>query len=212
MFYRKQWRFQGTRTSTQKQVSVSSDGRGIEDRFLNNPAEYFAVSNMSQPRENKCSLSTNFCVVASLIPLLSASFLSEERNQSLNYITSWIAFFQAKHANVAQVACDCLQLLCDKANVLLEFYPNVPAKIIQVNIKFTNGNSINLTIVIYFVKNLSETLQLMAMQEKHSALTISMLFCLGEWAMHLGPNFLLRVFQGKPLLMTLFTVNQSPNV
>ena len=33
-----------------------------------------------------------------------------------------------------------------------------------------------------------------------------MLFCLGEWAMHLGPNVLQRVLQGKPLLLTLFTV------
>lgn len=40
--------------------------------------------------------------------------------------------FQASHATVAQVACDSLLLLCDKADVLLELYPNVPSKIIQV--------------------------------------------------------------------------------
>jgi hypothetical protein len=45
------------------------------------------------------------------------------------------------------------------------------------------------------------------MRESKSVLTISMLFCLGEWAMHLGPNTLLRVFQGKPLLLTLFSVS-----
>ena len=33
---------------------------------------------------------------------------------------------------MAQVACDCLLLLCDKADVLLEQYADVPAKIIQV--------------------------------------------------------------------------------
>lgn len=44
-------------------------------------------------------------------------------------------------------------------------------------------------------------------RERKSALTISMLFCLGEWAMHLGPSMLLRVFQGKPLLLTLFSVS-----
>lgn len=40
---------------------------------------------------------------------------------------------QASHVTVAQVACDSLLLLCDKADVLLELYPNVPSKIIQVN-------------------------------------------------------------------------------
>ncbi|XP_071868283.1 probable Rho GTPase-activating protein CG5521 isoform X7 [Bombus fervidus] len=92
---------------------------------------------------------------------------------------------QATHATVAQVACDSLLLLCDKADILLELYPNVPCKIIQI---------------------LSETLGYMSTRERRGPLTISMLFCLGEWAMHLGPSVLLRVFQGKPLLMTLFTV------
>ncbi|XP_032455562.1 probable Rho GTPase-activating protein CG5521 isoform X2 [Nasonia vitripennis] len=92
---------------------------------------------------------------------------------------------KTNHATVAQVACDCLLLLCDKADVLLEQYPNVPAKIIQ---------------------SLSETLERSMIRERKSALTISMLFCLGEWAMHLGPSMLLRVFQGKPLLLTLFSV------
>lgn len=40
---------------------------------------------------------------------------------------------QASHVTVAQVACDSLLLLCDKADVLLELYPTVPSKIIQVN-------------------------------------------------------------------------------
>lgn len=47
----------------------------------------------------------------------------------------------------------------------------------------------------------------MSTRERRGPLTISMLFCLGEWAMHLGPSVLLRVFQEKPLLMTLFTVS-----
>ncbi|XP_019882116.2 probable Rho GTPase-activating protein CG5521 isoform X6 [Camponotus floridanus] len=92
---------------------------------------------------------------------------------------------QASHVTVAQVACDSLLLLCDKADVLLELYPNVPSKIIQI---------------------LSDTLGRMTTRERRGSLTISMLFCLGEWAMHLGPTVLLQVFQGKPLLMTLFTV------
>lgn len=89
---------------------------------------------------------------------------------------------------MAQVACDSLGLLCDKADVLLELYPIVPCKIIQV---------------------LSETLDMMTVRERKSALTTSMLFCLGEWAMHLGPAVLLTTFQGKPLLLTLFTVSTN---
>ncbi|XP_050465782.1 probable Rho GTPase-activating protein CG5521 isoform X8 [Cataglyphis hispanica] len=92
---------------------------------------------------------------------------------------------QASHVTVAQVACDSLLLLCDKADVLLELYPNVPSKIIQI---------------------LSDTLGRMTTRERRGSLTVSMLFCLGEWAMHLGPTVLLQVFQGKHLLMTLFTV------
>ncbi|OAD60384.1 hypothetical protein WN48_05683 [Eufriesea mexicana] len=100
-------------------------------------------------------------------------------------VTVLLLALKASHATVAQVACDSLLLLCDKADTLLELYPNVPCKIIQI---------------------LSETLGYMSTRERRGPLTISMLFCLGEWAMHLGPSVLLRVFQGKPLLMTLFTV------
>ncbi|XP_058799896.1 probable Rho GTPase-activating protein CG5521 isoform X2 [Phymastichus coffea] len=92
---------------------------------------------------------------------------------------------KTSHATVAQVACDCLLLLCDKAEILLEQYPSIPAKIIQ---------------------SLSETLERTIIRERKNSLTISMLFCLGEWAMHLGPSMLLTVHQGKPLLLTLFTV------
>ncbi|CAL7949772.1 unnamed protein product [Xylocopa violacea] len=100
-------------------------------------------------------------------------------------VTVLLLALKANHAIVAQVACDSLLLLCDKADTLLELYPNVPCKIIQI---------------------LSETLGYMSTRDKRGPLTVSMLFCLGEWAMHLGPSVLLRVFQGKPLLMTLFSV------
>ncbi|XP_018351376.1 PREDICTED: probable Rho GTPase-activating protein CG5521 isoform X5 [Trachymyrmex septentrionalis] len=100
-------------------------------------------------------------------------------------VTVLLLALRASHATVAQVACDSLLLLCDKADVLLELYPNVPSKIIQI---------------------LSDTLGRMTTRERRGPLTVSMLFCLGEWAMHLGPTVLLQVFQGKPLLMTLFTV------
>lgn len=49
----------------------------------------------------------------------------------------------------------------------------------------------------------------MTLRERRGPLTISMIFCLGEWAMNLGPTVLLRVYQGKPLLMTLFTVSKE---
>ncbi|XP_070513115.1 probable Rho GTPase-activating protein CG5521 isoform X5 [Cardiocondyla obscurior] len=100
-------------------------------------------------------------------------------------VTVLLLALRSSHATVAQVACDSLLLLCDKADVLLELYPNVPSKIIQI---------------------LSDTLGRMTTRERRGPLTVSMLFCLGEWAMHLGPTVLLQVFQGKPLLMTLFTV------
>ncbi|RLU22901.1 hypothetical protein DMN91_005179 [Ooceraea biroi] len=100
-------------------------------------------------------------------------------------VTVLLLALRASHATVAQVACNSLLLLCDKADVLLELYPNVPSKIIQI---------------------LSDTLGRMTARERRGPLTVTMLFCLGEWAMHLGPTVLLQVFQGKPLLMTLFTV------
>lgn len=58
---------------------------------------------------------------------------------------------------------------------------------------------------------LSETLGRMTLRERRGPLTISMIFCLGEWAMNLGPTVLLRIYQGKPLLMTLFTVSNEHN-
>ncbi|XP_011868828.1 PREDICTED: probable Rho GTPase-activating protein CG5521 isoform X6 [Vollenhovia emeryi] len=100
-------------------------------------------------------------------------------------VTVLLLALRSSHTTVAQVACDSLLLLCDKADVLLELYPNVPSKIIQI---------------------LSDTLGRMTTRERRGPLTVSMLFCLGEWAMHLGPTVLLQLFQGKPLLMTLFTV------
>ncbi|XP_014609505.1 PREDICTED: ral GTPase-activating protein subunit alpha-1 isoform X3 [Polistes canadensis] len=100
-------------------------------------------------------------------------------------VTVLLLALRATHATVAQVACDSLLLLCDKADILLELYPNVPCKITHI---------------------LSETLGRMTARERRGPLTISMIFCLGEWAMNLGPTVLLRVYQGDPLLMTLFTV------
>ncbi|KAK0164383.1 hypothetical protein PV328_003019 [Microctonus aethiopoides] len=100
-------------------------------------------------------------------------------------VTVLLQALRATHPSVAQIACDSLGLLCDKADVLLQLYPAVPCKIIQV---------------------LSETLDMMTVRERRSALTTSMLFCVGEWAMHLGPAVLLTTFQGKSLLLTLFTV------
>ncbi|XP_012254870.2 probable Rho GTPase-activating protein CG5521 isoform X5 [Athalia rosae] len=100
-------------------------------------------------------------------------------------VTVLLLALRASHATVSQMACDALLLLCDRAEVLLDLYPNIPAKIIQV---------------------LAETLGRMTGRERRSALATSMLFCLGEWAMQLGPSVLLQPFQGSPLLLTLFTV------
>ncbi|XP_044013466.1 ral GTPase-activating protein subunit alpha-1 isoform X2 [Aphidius gifuensis] len=100
-------------------------------------------------------------------------------------VTVLLQALRATHPSVAQVACDSLILFCDKADVLLELYPKVPCKIIQV---------------------FSETLDIMTLRERRDALTTSMLFCLGEWAMHLGPKVLLNTFQNKSLLLNIFSV------
>lgn len=63
--------------------------------------------------------------------------LNGNRSMLNSYISIFV--FQASHATVAQVACDSLLLLCDKADVLLELYPNVPSKIIQVQNNIYTG-------------------------------------------------------------------------
>ncbi|XP_051158588.1 probable Rho GTPase-activating protein CG5521 isoform X3 [Leptopilina boulardi] len=127
------------------------------------------------------------CIALSSIAMFAYRELSNKSQHRTvpEAIMLLLLALRTTHATVAQVACDCLLLLCDKADILLELYPNMPAKIIQ---------------------NLSETLSRNTIPERRSALTISMLFCLGEWAMHLGPNLLQQVHQGKSLLLTLFTV------
>ncbi|XP_044599551.1 ral GTPase-activating protein subunit alpha-1 isoform X3 [Cotesia glomerata] len=100
-------------------------------------------------------------------------------------ITVLLQSLKANHPSVVQTACDSLGLLCDKADTLLLFYPEEPCKIIQV---------------------LAETLDNLNVREHRSSLITSMLFCLSEWAMHLDLEILTRDFQGKPLLLTIFTV------
>lgn len=90
----------------------------------------------------------------------------------------------------------------------------MPSKIIQVSITRRFEQKLNLYVyaIFYTLQVLSETLGYMSTRDRRGPLTISMLFCLGEWAMQLGPDVLLRVFQGKPLLMTLFTVSGALNL
>lgn len=45
---------------------------------------------------------------------------------------------QFKNRMVGQVACDMLLLLCDHAEYLLEYYPEVPKIIVEVTIKFVS--------------------------------------------------------------------------
>ncbi|XP_043271577.1 probable Rho GTPase-activating protein CG5521 isoform X3 [Venturia canescens] len=127
------------------------------------------------------------CVALSSIAMFAYRELSHDTRHSRipEAITVLLQALRATQPAVAQVACDGLLLICDKANVLLESYPKVACKIVQV---------------------LSETLDTMTNREKRGALTKSMLFCLGEWAMQLGPSVLLDTFQNKTLLLTIFTV------
>lgn len=56
-------------------------------------------------------------------------------------------------------------------------------------------------------QSLSETLQKILQRKTNNALTVSMLFCLGEWTMHLGPDKLLQIFERKQLLLTGLNVS-----
>ena len=92
---------------------------------------------------------------------------------------------------VAQIASDMVLLLADHVEKLLDFYPEVPKKIVE---------------------NLARTLTQLIPQVTHSMekdekrLLLSLLFCLGEWVMKL-PKFMLTHLQedGKPLLYHVFS-------
>lgn len=92
-----------------------------------------------------------------------------------------------KHPTVAQVACDVLLSLTCLARVLLQVYPDIPSRIIEV---------------------LSSTLSyLMPVDAKDKRLLTSLVFCLGEWTMQVPPSVLYKPKTHNPcLLHTVFQI------
>ena len=91
---------------------------------------------------------------------------------------------------VAQIASDMVLLLSDHVEKLLDFYPEVPKKIVEVLAR-------TLTSLIPQVTH--------DLENDERRLLLSLLFCLGEWVMRL-PKFMLTHPQedGKPLLYHVF--------
>ncbi|XP_069689068.1 probable Rho GTPase-activating protein CG5521 isoform X3 [Periplaneta americana] len=92
---------------------------------------------------------------------------------------------------VGQVASDILLLLCDHADKLLENYPDIPPRIIEV-----------LALTISHLMPLSNV----ATSEQDKHLLTSLMFCLGEWCMRIPANCLLASHNGSCLLLTVFKV------
>lgn len=92
---------------------------------------------------------------------------------------------------VAQIASDMVLLLADHVEKLLDFYPEVPKKIVE-NLART---------LTQLIPQITHT-----MEKDEKRLLLSLLFCLGEWVMKL-PKFMLTHLQedGKPLLYHVFS-------
>ncbi|XP_008485943.1 probable Rho GTPase-activating protein CG5521 [Diaphorina citri] len=91
------------------------------------------------------------------------------------------------HDTIAQVACDVLLSLTNLCKVLLQVYPEIPSRIIEV---------------------LASTLSyLMPVDAKDKRLMTSLVFCLGEWTMQVPPAVLYKPKTHNPcLLHTVFQI------
>ncbi|XP_021917093.1 ral GTPase-activating protein subunit alpha-1 isoform X3 [Zootermopsis nevadensis] len=92
---------------------------------------------------------------------------------------------------IGQVASDILLLLCDHADRLIERYPEIPPRIIEV-----------LALTISHL--MPQSIVTMSERDKH--LLTSLMFCLGEWCMRIPANCLLASYNGSCLLLTVFKV------
>lgn len=113
-----------------------------------------------------------------------------------------ILFFQFNNKSIAQVASDILFLLCDHTHKLSQYYPNLPNKIIS-------------TLSATLAQLVPSEQSALPMSDRDKSLITSLLLCLGEWCMRLGPTKLLDrneyadPSKEKCLLLTVFQV--SPN-
>lgn len=91
------------------------------------------------------------------------------------------------HESVAQISCDVLLSLTSLCPVLLEVYPEIPSRIVEV---------------------LASTLSyLMPVDAKDKRLVTSLVFCLGEWTMQVPPAVLFKPKTHNPCLMhTVFQI------
>ncbi|KAL1130227.1 hypothetical protein AAG570_013165, partial [Ranatra chinensis] len=80
-------------------------------------------------------------------------------------INTLLLALRFNHKTVAQTATDILLLLCDYADILLQSYPEIPPRILEV-----------------LVGTLSH---LMPIGDSDKRLLTSLVFCLGEWTMHI---------------------------
>lgn len=122
-----------------------------------------------------------------------------------------IPFLQFNHRTVGQVASDILLLLVDHVTILLDYFPDVPCHIVEVQLFMcmimANDPSfmsyLPLFIFPYFVQVIASTLAQLTpqegiqMSERDKRLLTSLLFCLGEWVMALPKEVLLSVRPSK---------------
>ncbi|PSN32061.1 Ral GTPase-activating protein subunit alpha-2, partial [Blattella germanica] len=99
--------------------------------------------------------------------------------------------FYFNNKTVGQVASDILLLLCDHADRLVENYPEIPPRIIEI-----------LALTLSHLMPPSN----MPTSERDKHLLTSLMFCLGEWCMRIPANCLLSSFNGSCLLLTVFKV------
>ncbi len=105
-------------------------------------------------------------------------------------ITVFLTALRFNNKAVAQIATDMVLLLSDHVEKLLDFFPQVPKKIVEV-----------------LARTLTSLLPASTHDLPHEdrRLLLSLLFCLGEWVMKM-PKFMLTHPQedGKPLLYHVF--------
>lgn len=100
------------------------------------------------------------------------------------------------HKVVAQVSCDVLSLLCEHASILHAYHPRLAARVIS-----------ELSHTLITICPLQSTAS-----DRDRALGTTLLLCLGEWCMQLGPKKLLELEEPNSngnsscLLLTVFKV------
>ncbi|XP_024085284.1 ral GTPase-activating protein subunit alpha-1 isoform X2 [Cimex lectularius] len=101
-------------------------------------------------------------------------------------INTLLLALRFNHKTVAQTASDVLLLLCDHADVLLNRFPEIPPRIVEVLVGTLN--------------------HLMPIGDSDKRLLTSLVFCLGEWTMNIPLNQLVNVHNRTCLLNNVFKV------